>query len=82
MVQHFDLPFNSIADRVSYNLEYKKKKIVKEIFEVLSDMRHFSDDGLIFQSDQKKKMNKKKRPVRLKHFINTFSCLNFFKLFF
>lgn len=55
MVQHFDLPFNSIADRVSYNLEYKKKKIVKEIFEVLSDMRHFSDDGLIFQSDQKKK---------------------------
>lgn len=54
MVQHFDLPFNSIADRVRYIPEYKKKKIFKEILEVLSNMRHFSDDGLIFQSDQKK----------------------------
>lgn len=68
MVQHFDLPFNSIADRVRYIPEYKKKKIFKEILEVLSNMRNFSDDGLIFQSDQKK-MNKKKRKTSV---IKTF----------
>lgn len=72
MVQHFDLPFNSIADRVRYIPEYKKKKIFKEILEVLSNMRHFSDDGLIFQSDQKKKwIKRKERPVWLKHFVKT-----------